>query len=376
LSYIRSSQLDAALRHAVEERRVPGIAAVVTNAHETLYEGAAGYARVASKMPMRVDTVCRIASMTKLVTSIAVLMLRDEGKLELDAPFSRYFSGYRQPPVLESFDFATREFKTRPARSAVTVRQLLTHTAGYGYWFLDPELRALHTGTPEHFNPPFLMHEPGSDFRYGISTDVLGQCVEPLTGLRIDRFFEERIFGPLGMADCSFDLPADSSRLAAVHVRADGELVEQPIEPRGETPRGGGGLYTTARDYAALLRPLLRGGAPLLGPESARDLVTHQLGARFARRQRSADARRTADFGFMDGTQHFGLGVLIETRDRATGRHAGSYGWAGIFNTYYWVDPVAQLAAVVFMQMSPFAAPDCLAACEVFERELFASARL
>jgi CubicO group peptidase (beta-lactamase class C family) len=379
LPAIRRAELDSALSAAVEAGRVPGVAAVVTDASGVVYEGAFGAARLGSAAAMRVDTVCRIASMTKLVTSIAVLMLRDEGLIDLDEPFARYLPGYRQPPVLVSFDARSKRYTTRPARSAITVRQLLSHTSGYGYWFLDRELLALHTGQPEYYNPPFLMHEPGSRFAYGVSTDVLGQCIEPLTGLPLARFFAERIFAPLGMTECSFSLPQERARLAAVHALTGDGFRELPIEDAPEGPRGGGALYATAREYAALLRMLLRDGrsdgAALLRAASVRELEANQLGSRRAARQTTVVPERTADFVFMDGTQEFGLGVLIETRDRPTGRHAGSYGWGGIFNTYFWVDRAAGLGAVMFMQVSPFAAPECLSLCDALEERIFLGPR-
>lgn len=354
---------------------MPGAAAaVVSRVRGVVYEGAVGLARSSDGLPMRADTPCRIASMTKLVTTIVVLMLVEEGKVELDAPFISYFKEYRQPDVLTAFDVRTHAFTTEPAVRAVTVRDLLTHTSGYGYWFLHDGLCALTPGAPENFNPPFLVAQPGTRFAYGISTDVLGQLIEPVTGVPLERAFAERVFAPLGMSDTGWSLPAPE-RLAAVHVPAGDGWSEQPLERRAEAPRGGGALYSTASDYARLLALLVNGGVldghRLLAPESVVALATNQIGALAAPRQRSAAPARTADFGFMDGSQKFGFGVLIETRARPNGRAAGSYGWAGIFNTYFWVDPAAGLACTVFMQSSPFSSEPCLAVCDAFERAVY-----
>ena len=282
-----------------------------------------------------------------------------------------YFREFRQPPVLESFDRESLRYTTRSAARAITVRDLLTHTAGYGYWFLNPELRALLTGDPEYYDPPFLMHEPGTRFQYGVSTDVLGQLIAPVSGSPLAEFFSRRLFEPLGMRDTGFDVPRDGSRLANVQVRREDGFIELPNEAAGESPRGGGGLYSTADDYLALLRLLLRSGEHdgrrLLAARSVRELASNQIGGLRAERQTTAAPERTCDFLFMDGTQQFGLGVLVETRVRHSGRAAGSYGWAGILNTYFWVDPAADLAAVVLMQQSPFATGVCVDLCDAFE---------
>jgi methyl acetate hydrolase len=320
---------------------------------------------------MHVDSVFRIASMTKLVTSLAVLMLQEEHGVDLDAPFSQYFPEFRQPQVLESFNRASVGYATHPALTPITVRQLLTHTSGFGYWFLSHELRALMAAEPEYYNPPFLLHEPGACFSYGTSADVLGQMVAPLSGLRLEDYFAQRILGPLGMRDTGYGLPADATRLVALHIRSAGGFTELPNEKVAEPPRGGSGLYSTARDYLQLLRMLLNNGrmgsARLLSAASVSELTRNQVGGLAVKRQRSAATQVTDDFVFMDGTQKFGLGVLIETRDRSSGRAAGSYGWAGLYNTYFWVDPRASLACVVLTQTRPFCARQSIAICDEIE---------
>ena len=145
----------------------PGVVAMVGSARETLYAGAAGLRSANPRRDMQIDSVFRIASMTKLVTSVAVMMLVEDGRLDLDGPFADYVPGYKQPEVLQSFDTTTRRYTTRPAASAITVRQLLTHTSGYGYWFLHAPLLALTTGAPNLLDPPFLMYPPGQRFAYG-----------------------------------------------------------------------------------------------------------------------------------------------------------------------------------------------------------------
>ena len=370
------SEIDGVLRAAVAAGGVPGVVAAVTDRRRVIYRGAFGFADASTRRALQPNSVFRIASMTKLATSIAVLQLRDLDLVDLDAPFAHCYREFRQPPVLRSFDPVTLQYQTSPASGEVTVRQLLTHTSGFGYWFLNPELRALMgSAEPEYYNPPFLLSEPGKRFQYSISTDVLGQLVAPVSGRTLQELFARQLFGPLGMRDTSYGVPPEAGRLVALHTAARAGFIVAPNEREGEAPRGGGGLYSTAEDYAALLRMLLNDGRVRsrehLARDTVREMVTNQIGALPVPRQTTAAPERTADFAFMDGTQKFGLGVLLETRSRPDGRAAGSYSWAGIFNTYFWVDPAAEVAAVICMQMSPFCAPACLDLCAAFERALY-----
>jgi CubicO group peptidase (beta-lactamase class C family) len=349
---------------------------MVANSRETLYARAAGVRTQTAHRKMELDCIFRVASMTKLVTSLAVMMLVEEGRIDLDGAFVDYVPGYRQPEVLESFDANTRSYTTRPADSAITVRQLLTHTSGYGYWFLHAPLLALTSGTPNLLDPPFLMYPPGQRFVYGSSTDVLGQIIAPVTGLTLEAFFAERVFGPLGMVDTGFAIPTDPMRLVARYARRDGGFVEIENETAlTGAPTGGTGLYSTAPDYLQLLRLFLSGGVldgrRLLAAEGIAAITRNQIGDLKAEPQQRALAERSNDFIFMDGTQRFGLGVLIETRDRAAGRSAGTFSWGGIFNTYFWVDSRADLAVVLLMQTSPFADPRSVGLLESFERGVY-----
>ena len=367
--------VDAVLREAVEAGDVPAVVAAVTDKDGEVYRAAVGLAQTSASRNVEIDSVFRIASMTKVVTSLAVMMLLDEGKVELDAPLASYLPSYRQPGVLAAFDDRSGAFTTRGCAQAITPRHLLTHTGGYGYWFLDRPLRALTTGAPELFDPPFLMTPPGEKFAYSIGTDVLGQIVEPVSGLRLDDFFRERIFAPLDMPDTGFELPADPGRLVAAHARAEDSFVERISERTGNAPRGGGGLYSTASDYLKLLRLFLNGGriggVRLLERATIESMSQNQIGALDAAPQKTAEPEYSNDFIFMDGTQRFGFGFMIETRDRQGGRRVGSYSWGGILNTYFWVDPRAGIAAVILMQVSPFADPACVELYRKFESAVY-----
>lgn len=364
------------LREAVDRRLVPGVVAAVSDCDRTIYTVAFGAAHRRDGVALSTHSVFRIASMTKLVTSIAVLMLVEERRVDLDAPLTEYLPRYEQPGVLEHFEPGSGTYMTRPAAGPITIRQLLTHTSGYGYWFLDPRLmQVTDPKRPDLYNAPFLMSDPGTRFCYSMSTDVLGQVIEPASGLPLQEFFARRIFEPLGMRDTSFAWPADTDRLSSVFVRTEQGFDELPLEPQGPAPRGGGGLYSTAEDYLKLLRLLLGGGEArgkqLLRPETCAAIARNQIGDLYAAQPTTAFRDRSNDFIFMDGTQKFGFGVAVESRDSPHGRRAGSYGWAGILNSYFWVDPSFELAAVIMMQVQPFADPECVGLCRRFERTLY-----
>ena len=368
-----SNRLDALLADAVNRGVAPGVVATVGNASGTLYAGAAGARASGARRPMEIDSIFRIASMTKLVTSVAVMMLVEERRIDLDRPFADYVAGYKQPEVLESFDPNTRRYTTRPADRAITVRQLLNHTSGYGYWFLHAPLLALTSGAPNLLEPPFLMYPPGERFAYGSSTDVLGQIIAPVTGLALETFFAERIFMPLGMVDTGYGVPRDATRLVTRHATRGSRFVEIENETSVDAvPTGGTGLYSTAPDYLRLLQLVLSGGAlagrRLLAREHVATIITNQIGTLRADPPTKALAERSNDFIFMDGSERFGFGVLIEARNRPSGRAAGTFSWGGVFNTYFWADPCADLAAVLLMQTSPFADPQSVALLQSFER--------
>lgn len=309
--------------------------------------------------------------MTKLVTSVAVMTLVDDGRIDLDATLANYVRDFRQPEVLADFNAEAATWSTRPATRDATLRELLSHTGGYGYWWLHEPLRIASGPDPDLIHPPFLIADPGTEFAYSTSADVVGLLIEPVTGLSLDAYFEERIFGPLGMADTGFRLPSDIGRLARVHRRSGGGFRQLPLESEDHPVRGGGGLYSTAPDYIRLVRCLLRGGeldgVRVLSQAATSEITHNQIGDHPARMQRTAVAARSNDFIFMDGSQRFGFGVMIETRQNPGKREIGAYGWGGIVNTYFWVDPARDLAAVLLLQLAPFASRPAVEVLDDFE---------
>jgi CubicO group peptidase (beta-lactamase class C family) len=363
------------LSDAVLAGQVPGVVAAVSTAETCRYLAAFGAAATEPYRPMQVDTIFGIASMTKLVTSVAVMTLVEDGQVDLDATLKDYLPGFVQPEVLVEFDARGPSYTTRPATREATIRELLSHTGGYGYWFLDAPLGIASGPNPDLFSPPFLMADPGSRFAYSTSADVVGQLIPQLTGLPLDEFFANRIFAPLSMSATSFRRPADQSRVALVHRRSGQGFRQLPLDLGDPQVRGGGGLYSTAEDYSRLLRCLLRGGeldgVRILTTEAVAEIGRNQIGELVAEVQRTALTDRSNDFVFMDGTQKFGFGVMVETEHRPGKRSVGSYGWGGIVNTWFWVDPVKGVAAVLMLQLAPFVSRASVRLLDEFETAIY-----
>jgi methyl acetate hydrolase len=268
---VSSRGIDEVLRTAVDQQRLPGVVAMVAQADAVVYQGAFGKQYAAKGVPMATDSIFRIASMTKAVTSVAVMQLVERGRVKLDEPASTYLPELARVQVLEDFD-ANGMAKLRPPKTSVTVQQLLTHTSGFGYEFFDEKLSryvaagavpSIRTGDRGFLNAP-LVFDPGTKWEYGISTDWLGKLVERISSQSLEEYFQQNIFAPLGMGDSFFNVPADKqARVVTVHQRKDdGTLAENP-PPAFKTVQflsGGGGLYSTAADYVKFTRMLLGGG--------------------------------------------------------------------------------------------------------------------
>jgi len=292
------------------------------------------------------------------------------------------------PHVLVGFD-VTGKPRLRPARRPITLRHLLTHTAGFGYEMLNSELiRYIHrTDTPSISTGKLaslrlpLLFDPGERWQYGINIDWVGLAVEAASGKTLDVYFREHIFDPLGMTNTEFaPTPEQTSRLVRVHKReADGSLEPIVLDSPPANPEfwaGGGGLYSTGRDYLTFLRMVLGqgrfDGARLLRPETVAAMASNQTGDLEAGVMRTAMPERTNDFALFPGMRcHWGLGWMITPQPGPNGRSPGSLTWGGIFNSYYWIDPIERVAGVIMTQFLPFADPRALALSGAFERAVY-----
>jgi methyl acetate hydrolase len=347
---------------ATERGDVPGVVTLIVSREGVLYEGAAGKQDVARGVAMPVDAIFRIASMTKPVTSVAIMMLVESGKLELDDPVSKYLPDFRNREVISKFNAANGSYETRPAKQAITIRHLLTHTSGLGYAFSDPTIARIVKDSKKTEPELPLLQDPGTRWTYSASTRVLGRVVEEVSGQKLDVYFRTQIFEPLKMLDTWFTVPADRvSRVVTAHQRTDGKLIEQPNTPAQESPvRGDGGLYSTAGDYGLFVRMLLNGGSlngvKILSAKSVQMMGQNHIGAIAIQTQPDANPTRTKPFPVGAGRDKFGLGFQITAADPkyAQYRSPGSLSWGGIYNTHFWIDPKRQVAGIVLMQVLPF----------------------
>jgi methyl acetate hydrolase len=383
-------QADLVLRKGIDNGDVPGVVAAAATREGTIYEGAFGRRALPEGPQMTVDSVFWIASMTKAVTSTAAMQLVERGKLSLDGRIRDVLPELAHPQVLEGFD-AAGEPRLRPAKRPITLRHLITHTAGFGYDIWNPDLLRYEEkkGIPgiiscenKALTMP-LTFDPGDKWEYGINIDWIGKAVERVSGQKLGDYFRDNLFGPLGMKDTSFKLTeSQRARLVGMHARgADGALAPMPFEipQEPEFQMGGGGLYGTAADYLAFMRLFLnegRGpdGKAVLKPETVKAAAQNQMGDLNVRLLKAAIPPYSNDAEFFPGmVKKWGLGFMINTERVPGGRSAGSLAWAGLANTYFWIDPAAGIAGVILMQLVPFADAKALALFAKFENAVYAS---
>jgi len=385
-----SKAIDAIFAEATERKAVPGVVATAANAGGVVYEGAFGRRDLTTGVAMTTDTVVWIASMTKAVTATAAMQLVERGKLSLDAPAAAVVPELKAAQVLEGFDAAGQP-KLREPKRPITLRHLLTHTAGFSYEIWNPAVAqyqaitntpGITTCTNAALTTP-LMFDPGERWEYGINIDWAGKMVEAVSGQRLDRYFEQNILGPLGMRDTSFKLsPSQQSRLASVHQReANGTLapIEFGIPQDPEFHMGGGGLYGTAGDYLRFTRMIMADGeldgARVLRPETVAQMAENHIGELESGVLKTAIPPLSNDVELFPGmSKKWGLSFLINTQPSPTGRSAGSLHWGGLANTYFWIDRTKQVCGVFLSQLLPFidrAATDLFAR---FETEVYRSA--
>jgi CubicO group peptidase (beta-lactamase class C family) len=375
-----SAEIEAYLASVVRDTKIPGVVGLVVDADGILYTGAFGRQDVANDVPMAPDTIFRIASMTKPVTSVAVMMLVQEGDIGLDDPVSNYLPAFEGKEVIATFNAADKTYTTRPAAGPITIRHLLTHTSGLGYSFSNHTLAALASSEPgASITRLPLLHDPGTRWTYGESTRVLGTLVEEVSGQPLDEFLSERIFVPLGMSDTSFTVPAPkTARVATVHRTTPEGLVEAPNPAEITAPvYGDGGLHSTAADYAKFIQLFLNDGrAPngmrLLSEATVRLMGQNHTGSVLVEQQPAAIPALSEPFPLGAGRDTFGLGFQV------TGAHAdvlapspGSMSWAGIFNTQFWIDPKRGVGGVLLMQYLPFYDAAAIATLQGFERRVY-----
>ena len=384
-----SNSIESVLRPATEAGAVPGVVAAVTDRDGLLYEGGFGERVLGAGPAMTPDTVVWIASMTKAITGTAAMQQVERGKLDLDAPAKEVIAFLGEVQVLEGFDAAGQP-KLRAPKQDITLRQLLTHTAGFSYEIWNPDIIRYQeaTGTPivttcerKAFTTP-LMFDPGTAWDYGVNIDWAGQMVEAVTGKTLGNYLQEEIFAPLGMTSTAFKISDEMrGRLAKIHQRGeDGSLeaLDLEIPQNPEVEMGGGGLYGTVGDYARFARMILNEGqgehGQILKPETVAAMSVNQMGPLRVQRLISAMPPFTNDAEFFPGMEKtWGLTFMINTEEAPTGRSAGSLAWAGLANSYYWIDPSKGVAGVYATQVLPFVDVKALPLFLDFETAVYGS---
>jgi CubicO group peptidase (beta-lactamase class C family) len=382
------AEIDQLLRQKTDAKEIPGVVAIAATGNDTIYQGAFGKRDLSKDDAMTLDSVFWIASMTKAVTSAAAMQLVEQGKLTLDDPIGNLLPDLAAPQVLEGFD-ASGEPILRPARNAITLRHLMTHTAGFCYdmWNGDFAKYMERTGTPgiitcknDALKTP-LMSDPGTRWEYGTNIDFVGKAVEAVSGKRLDAYLRDHMLAPLGMSDTAFKIGDDQrKRLVGMHGRGeDGTLAAIPfeLEQDPEFHMGGGGLYGTAGDYIKFCQMILNKGTgngnQVLKPETIELMGQNHIGELVMTKMTTAAAIYTNDVDlYPDMVKKWGLSFLINTAMTPEGRSAGSLAWAGLANTYFWIDPARDVAGVILMQLLPFADAHCLEAFAGFERGVYA----
>jgi methyl acetate hydrolase len=383
---IDGSAIDAVLSSAVDAGAAPNLVAVAADRDGVIYRGAAGPRTVGSPEPTSPDTMYRIASMTKMVTTVAALQLVERGALDLSAPVASYVPEYADIQVLEGFDGDTP--RLRPPASAATVHQLSTHTAGQGYWFWNADLvrYAELTGTPHLLTGQLgsimapMVADPGTKLEYGTNTDWLGRVVEAASGESLDKYLAEHIFGPLGITSATFLMsPEQRAASTPIHAPTDNGWVPLDLDwsQDPEWWAGGHGLYITPNDHITFLRALLRGGeldgTRILQQSTVEDAFRNQIGdLRWPEHIETGDPTASCSFTLGPGWT-WGHGLLLNMADLPGRRKAYSGAWAGLINAYFWIDPTTGVTGAIYSQFLPFVTQPMLDAYAAFETALYAA---
>lgn len=369
----RLQRIDERLNEWVNKGWMQGSTAMIIRNGKVVYHKAVGYSDLEAKVPMKKDDIFRIASQTKAITSVAIMILFEEGKLLLDDPVSKYLPAFKNQQVLASFNEKDTTYTTVPSKREITIRQLLTHTSGIGYAQIgSKEANAIYAkanissgvgimnddllSAMNRLAKLPLMHQPGEKWTYGLNTDLLGCLVEQISGKTLDQFFKERIFDPLGMKDTYFTIPAAKrGRLVKLYQELPGGKLE---ESKGKilnginiTPdypllgstyySGGAGLSSTIEDYAIFLQMLLNGGVyngqRILSRNAVRMMTMNQIG----------------EVTYGSGFDKFGLGFSVITQGGSarTPANEGTFAWGGAFATSYWVDPKEKMVYLFYRQL-------------------------
>jgi CubicO group peptidase (beta-lactamase class C family) len=366
-----TAEIDKVLQSDVDQKLVPGLVAMAATSDGVVYQKA---------IVIPKDAIFAIASMTKPVTSVAIMQLVEAGKIKLDEPAATYAPELKDVQVLDNGIL-------RPPKTPPTMRQLLSHTSGFAYEFMNPairdyvaagKLKSMALGNDQFLKAP-LVFDPGTRWEYGISSDWLGRIVENVSGESLEKYFRAHVFDPLGMPDSFFDVPPEKqARMTPIYQRKpDGTLAALPKQP--VTPKrfysGGGGLYSTASDYLTFTRAVLAGGKPVLKPETVAMMGQNQIGDLTLHAMPSLMPQLAKDKIKLPSMDKFGLGFALNSTPQEGGRGPNTMAWGGIFNTAFFIDREKGITAVFMLQVSPFGDSGAAKTVEDFEHGVYAWSR-
>lgn len=375
-----ANSIDAVLRSGLEQRKIPAVTAMAGTASAVTYSGAFGTRDPVSGMAVTPESIFSIASMTKAVTSVGAMQLVEQGKMTLDEPASKNLPELGMLQVLDGFDSGGKPI-LRPATKPVTLRQLLTHTSGFSYdtWHEAMFKFTSSGGDATHV----LAFEPGSKWQYGPSTLWAGRLVETVSGMDLEKYLQQNVLGPLGMKDTTFIFPEEKyERLVGRYQReTNGSLT--PVARTTPTPptayRGDGGLFSTAPDYLKFTQMILKrgagpGGERILKEKTVALMSANGTGHIPAGRLKTSRPAQSSDVDFHPGhDDRYTLGFLMNPEAIPGARSAGSLAWAGIYNTYYWIDPHRNICGVIMMQFLPFADKEAVGLLDDFQHAVYSS---
>jgi CubicO group peptidase (beta-lactamase class C family) len=380
------TSIDDALRQGIAQRKIPCVTAMVASADKLVYAGAFGTRDSASGIKVTPDSMFAIASMTKAITTTAAMQLVEQGKVTLDEPVSKHLPELAKLDVLESFDSAGMPI-LRSAKKPVALKHLLTHTSGFAYDTWDDKMlkyNMLHPQPPGTVAPLTpLIFEPGTRWQYGTGLDWAGKLVETVSGQTLEAYFQTKILGPLGMRDTTFIFPADKfDRLVSNYRRQDDGALKQdartmPVPPKAYN--GGGGLYSTVGDYTRFMQMILRkgkgpSGQQILQAKTVELMSANQTGNSQAGKLKSYRPAVSSDVDLHPGaSDRYTFGFLLNQTAYEGGRSAGSLAWAGIDNTFYWIDPKKGICATIMMQFLPFVDKEAVGLLSDFEKAVYAN---
>lgn len=382
---INKKRIDETLDKAFQKNQVPAIAAAVLSSDQTLYRGNFGYSDFNLKTPLKDDAIFRIASMTKAVTSVCIFQLIEQDQLKLDSKLKEFFPEIGDLKIIDGFDNNDNPVYSKPSTD-ITIAHLLTHTSGFSYemWnenisklIAKGELATLFSANSDFLKAP-LVFNPGSNWDYGIGIDWLGVLIEKLSDLSLQEYMQKNVFEPLEMADTSYDTTQEiRDRMVKVYSRNGDGYLELPFEGPKKSAfySGGGNLNSTISDYSKFLQLFLSGPSvkeKVLSQESIDMMISNQTGTLFMQTMKTTSTAISNDVNFFPETEKpWGFGFMINASDVVNGRPAKSAGWAGLFNSFFWLDKKNNLAGLIMMQMLPFLEDGAQKTLRDFEQSVY-----